>query len=84
MYRHYGLTGKTVKVKQKPSNNPAIFWEYGEQQMQVVLETPYFLSAIVLPHMNPQGFGLSHPYVVTLHKHDIKSGNIILNGGAII
>ena len=83
MFKHYGLTGQTVKVEIKSGKSPAHPWGYAEQDMKIIMETPYFLTALVLPHRNPEGFGLSHLYVTTLHKHDIQIGEIILNGGII-
>lgn len=42
-----------------------------------------FLVGMVLPHIAPHGFGLSHPYPVTIDKHDIQIGEMIINGGSI-
>lgn len=86
MFRHYGLAGQVIKVKKK---HPASLesktdpWAYAQQSMRVEMETPYFLSCTVLPHRHPLGLSMSTPYRVTLHKHDIQSGEIIINGGAI-
>ena len=84
MFKHYGLAGQTVKVRKKrlgeTKEDP---WAYGEQNMKIEAEYPCFLQATVLPHMNPQGFAPSKPYQTCIHKHDIQSGEVLLNGGAI-
>lgn len=86
MYKNYGLTGKTVKVRKQKlgslddKNEP---WSYAEQKMRVEQETPYFLTCTVLPHKHPLGFGPSQPYRITVHKHDIESGEVLINGGGI-
>ncbi len=84
MFKHYGLTGETVKVRRKrlgeTKEEP---WAYAEQNMKIEAEYPCFLVATVLPHKNPQGFALSKPYTVSIHKHDIQCGDVLLNGGAI-
>lgn len=77
MFKYYGLAGQTVKVKRKSGESPACPWGYAEQKMKVMMETPYFITALVLPHRNPRSSGLSHLYVTTLHKHDIQIGEII-------
>ncbi len=84
MFKHYNLTGQTVKVKRKTQKaTDEEPWAYTEQKMKIVAEYPTFLRAVVLPHMNPKGFDVSHPYMTCLHKHDIECGDIIMNGGAI-
>ena len=35
------------------------------------------------PHRHPGGFGISQPYRVTINKHDIFTGEMIINGGTI-
>lgn len=83
MNRTYGLTGKTVKVAHKNKDTDAYPWNGIAVPILITAEYPTFLVGMVLPHYAPHGFGLSHPYRVTLDKHDIQLGVIILNGGAI-
>ena len=79
----YGLTGTTVKVKLKAGNSDAYPWQGLEVPVKIIGEYPYFLLGLVLPHRAPNGWGESTPYRITLHKHDIYSGEMIINGGAI-
>lgn len=81
MFSHYGLAGQTVRVKRRNGESDAYPWGYTIQKMRITMETPYFLVAEVLPHRHPLGFGLSFPYLTTLHKHDIQTGDFIINGG---
>ncbi|MCC8066426.1 MAG: hypothetical protein LIO94_04915 [Clostridiales bacterium] len=84
MYKHYGLTGQTVKVRRKKlGETDAEPWAYGEQDMKIEGEYEHFLTATVLPHKNPSGTGISKPYPVTIHKFDIQCGDILINGGEI-
>lgn len=84
MFKHYGLAGQTVKVRRKRlAETDCEPWAYGEQDMRIEAEYDNYLLSTVLPHSNPQGMGLSKPYHATIHKHDIQSGEILINGGAI-
>ena len=43
--------------------------------VEVLEEYPRWYLCLVLPHMNPAGFGReSIPYRITIPKHDITSG----------
>lgn len=81
--KHYGLTGQTVKVKQNRSVGSTLPWEDMEVPVKITDEYPKFLVGVVMPHRHPGGFGVSHPYTVTINKHDIFIGEMIINGGAI-
>ena len=86
MSRNYGLTGKTVKVKHKAGNTDAYPWNGIAVPILITGEYPTFLVGTVLPHHAPKGvgsFGLSRPYTVTLNKHDVAIGVIIIDGGTI-
>ena len=86
MSRNYGLTGKTVKVKHKAGHTDAYPWNGIAVPILITGEYPTFLVGTVLPHHAPKGvgsFGLSRPYTVTLNKHDVAIGVIIIDGGAI-
>lgn len=80
---HYGLTGQTVKVKHKKGSTDAYPWNGIAVPILITAEYPSFLVGTVLPHHAPKSFGLSHPYTVTLDKHDIHVGVIIIEGGPI-
>lgn len=82
-FKHYGLEGQTIRVKRKSGESDAYPWGYAEQSLRVNKETPYFLSCTVLPHKHPHGFGMSTPYSTTISKHEIQTGEMIINGGAI-
>lgn len=82
--RHYGLTGQTVKVKLKKGNSDAYPWEGMEVPVRITAEYPTYLCGTVLPHRNPKGLGSSREYPVTISKHDIFTGEMIVNGGAIV
>lgn len=81
--KHYGLAGQTVKVKHKNGDTDAYPWNGIAVPVLITAEYPRFLIGTVLPHYAPKGFGLSHPYGVTLDKHDIHIGVIIIEGGKI-
>lgn len=83
MYKNYGLVGKTIKVKFKKGDSDAYPWQGQSVPVLITGEYPNFLVGTVLPHMAPHGFGLSHPYPITIHKHDIQIGEMILDGGKI-
>ena len=84
--KHYGLTGQTVKAKHKNGDTDAYPWHGIAVPILITAEYPRFLVGTVLPHHAPKGsgsFGPSHPYTVTLDKHDIHVGVIIIEGGTI-
>ncbi len=83
MYRQYGLTGETVKLKRKAGESDAYPWGYAEQTVKILAEYPLYLIAVILPHRHPRGFGISHPYRVCISKHDLKTGEMLINGGTI-
>ena len=53
-------------------------WGGIEVPVRVEAEYPTFILATVLPHRSTKGFGISRPYKVTFHKHDIMIGDICL------
>ena len=81
--KHYGLAGQTVRAKQKNATGSPLPWEGMEVEVTIVAEYPSFLIGVVTPHRHPGGFGTSRPYRVTINKHDIFIGEMIINGGAI-
>ena len=81
MYEHYGLTGKTVKAKHKHGDTDAYPWNGIAVPVLITHEYPTFLVGRVLPHQSPKGYKPSRPYNVTIHKHDIQIGVIIIEGG---
>ena len=84
--KHYGLTGQTVKAKHKNGDTDAYPWHGIAVPILITAEYPRFLVGTVLPHHAPKGsgsFGVSRPYTVTLEKHDIHVGVIIIEGGTI-
>ena len=83
MNKNYGLTGKTVKVKFRGGDSDAYPWQNMEVPVLITGEYENFLVGEVLPHYAPHGSGLSHPYPITICKHDIQIGEMIINGGAI-
>ena len=83
MYKNYGLTGQTVKVKLKKGDSDAYPWQGQTVPVLITGEYETFLVGEVLPHYAPHGFGLSHPYPITIDKHDIQIGEMIMNGGSI-
>lgn len=81
-FKYYGLkSGTTLYAKRKPSLGMIYPWGGIEVPVRVEAEYPTFILATVLPHRSTKGFGISRPYRVTFHKHDIMIGDIILNGG---
>lgn len=72
------LTGETVKVKHTKGDTDAYPWSGIAVPILITKEYPKFFIGTVLPHYAPSGFGISKPYTVTLDKHDIKTGVIII------
>ena len=83
MYKHYGLTGETVTIKLKQRDSDRYPFQGMTVSVLITGEYENFLVGEVLPHYAPHGFGLSHPYPITICKHDIQIGKMIINGGAI-
>ena len=81
MYKNYGLTGQTIKVRHKSGHTDAYPWNGIAVPVLITAEYPNFLVGTVLPHHAPMGMGISQPYTVTLDKHDLKVGNLIIEGG---
>ncbi|MCC8067007.1 MAG: hypothetical protein LIO94_07895 [Clostridiales bacterium] len=85
-YKHYGLTGQNIRIRMvHPSVadldaaigcvNP---WAYGEQVVKVIHESEYCLTVRFPEHYNPRGWGLSKPYNTSIHKHDLRTGEVIM------
>lgn len=76
-----GLIGQTIKAKHKNGHTDAYPWNGISVPILITEEHPNFYVGTVLPHHAPGGFGISQPYTITLDKHDIKTGVIIIEGG---
>ena len=83
MNKNYGLTGKTVKAKFNGGDSDAYPWQGMAVPVLITGEYENFLVGEVLPHYAPHGCGLSHTYPITICKHDIEIGDMIINGGTI-
>lgn len=83
MSKNYGLTGETVMVKLKRGSSDAYPWQGMAVPVLITGEYENFFVGEVLPHYSPNGFGLSHPYPITIDKHDVLIGEMIINGGSI-
>ena len=81
--KHYGLIGKTVYVKTKKETSVPYPWEGMEVPVEITEEYPTFLCGMVLPHKNPKGLAISKSYSITIRKHDIYTGEMIIDGGKI-
>ena len=84
MDKSYGLIGETIKVQFKKGNSDRYPWQGKAVPVLITGEYENFLVGTVLPHYAPHGFGLSVPYPITINKHDIQIGEMILNGGTIV
>lgn len=83
-FKYYGLKpGTKLCAKRRASSGITYPWGDIEVSVRVEAEYPTFILVTVLPHRSPKGFGMSKPYRITFHKHDIMHGDILLNGGAI-
>lgn len=74
---------KTLKARHKYGQTDAYPWHGIAVPIQIIEEHPRFFVARVLRHHAPGCFGISVPYNVTLDKHDIEVGIIIIEGGTI-
>ena len=83
MNKYYGLTGQTVNMRFKKGDSDAYPWLGLTVPVEITGEYENFLVGEVLPHYAPNGFGLSIPYPITISKHDIVIGEMIINGGSI-
>ena len=81
--RHYGLRGQTVRVRSRNEKTDRNSWNGMEVPVKITAEHPAFLRGTVMPHRNPYGMGISKPYPITITKHDIYTGEMIINGGSI-
>lgn len=81
MYEINGLKGKTIKVRHKQGHTDEYPWNGIAVPVKVTEEYPNFYVGTVLPHHALGGFGVSTPYTVTLDKHDLKTGILIIEGG---
>ncbi len=84
MNKCYGLIGETILVQFTKGDPDYYPWGGKEVPVEITGEYEDFLVGTVLPHYNEKGFGLSTPYPITINKHDIQIGDMILNGGAIV
>lgn len=69
------VVGEHISVKLNTSFNPAL---YNKVWLPCVVIGDYekFVVVEVQPHINPNSSqGMSHPYNITVSKHDIKTGN---------
>lgn len=82
--KFYGLAGQTVKARIKKGNSDVYPWDGMEVPVRIDREYPTYLLGTVLSHRNPKGFGPSHEYPITIDKFDIYTGEMIINGGAVI
>ena len=73
----YGLTGQTIKVRAREDSTHYFTWGSAQIPVLVTGEYPDFMTGTVLPHINPVTGKESHPYPVTIHKHDIITLDII-------
>ena len=81
MNKCYGLVGKTIKVKYRKGDSDAYPWQGQAVPVLITGEYDNFLTGVVLPHRAPHGYELSYPYPITIDKHDIQIGEMIVNGG---
>lgn len=85
MYRkHPELIDQTIKVRHRKGDTDRYPWNGIAVPILITEEYPTYFVGTVLPHYAPKGsgsYGLSHPYPVTLDKHDIRIGVIIIEGG---
>lgn len=84
-FKHYGFKpGTELRAKSRSAVNETFPWDGQEVPIRIEKEYPCFITATVLPHFHRNGgLSTSRPYPVTLHKHDIMAGEILLNGGTI-
>ena len=83
MNKCYGLVGKTIKVNFKKGYSAAYPWQGQAVPVLITGEYKNFLVGTVLSHHAPHGSGLSIPYPITIDKHDIQVGEMIINGGGL-
>ena len=84
-FKYYGFKpGTELKARSRSAIGETFPWEGQEVPIRIEKEYPCFISATVLPHFHKGGaLGISIPYPVSIHKHDIMTGEILLNGGSI-
>ena len=93
--KHYGLTGKTVMVRKrkaaqetagtkgKASGIDPYPWEGITVPVRVLAEYPTYLLCEVLHHIGPRGVPITDTYRITIDKHDIYTGEMVINEGRI-
>ena len=70
-FKHYGLTGQTIKVRAREDSQNYSLWGDKQVPVKITGEYPNFLCGTVLPHMDSRSGKESLPYPITIHKHDI-------------
>ena len=46
--------------------------------IRITGDYPTFLTAVVLSHKNPEGFAPSLPYPITIDKHELRLGIMVI------
>ena len=46
--------------------------------IRITGDYPAFLTAVALPHKNPEGFAPSLPYPITIDKHELRLGIMVI------
>ena len=78
----YDLVGETIDVTVTDRSLVSAYpWEKITVPVKITGEYEAFFVGTVQPHRNPGGFGISHPYTVTISKFHIRSGAVILRQG---
>ncbi len=81
--KRYNLNGQIVNVQLDHLHSNMYPWQGSSRDVLITQEYPTFLVGTVLPHKALKGSYDVKSYNITIHKHDIKTGAMVLNGGAI-
>lgn len=73
-YTNYDIVGETVEVKLKSGYDSYLkdIW----LPARAIAEYPKFIIFEILPHNNPNGYGTSKPYTITVHKIKLAFGEV--------
>lgn len=74
----YDLDGRVINISKK-SLSKLDFLPMYEIPVRVIKEYSSYILAEVLPHINERGIK-SKPYTITIHKSDLKTGDIFIDG----
>ncbi len=74
--------GNKLEVNFKRTNPDSEIFNDVYIPVKIIKEYADWFLCEVLPHKNPvRSYGASRPYMMTIHKHELKCGDVIAKRG---